>query len=223
MRTEDDLRHALSDAADALPNVVAPNARAAVARLVRRQRIPRVGFTVALVVVLAGVAVLLEVGHAGTQRVVVGQPSIPGVSCAARRPPSGPIRGAMAGTESKMVPGSPIVATVCRYAGVDQHQPYDPQLSETLVRSAQGLSPVQLAADLNGLKPVPHGQVFGCPAFGNGAADTVVFGYRDTGPLLVTIDLGGCGFATNGIRFGFGSQKLSADLTAEVGTFDRSP
>jgi hypothetical protein len=50
---------------------------------------------------------------------------------------------------------------------------------------------------LNGLKQVPPGEIFNCPA-DFGPTYGLFFGYQNHGVLLVTVDPSGCRFASNG-------------------------
>lgn len=101
MRTEDDLRHALSDAAQrAAPG--SPDARARVGKLVRRQRAWRLGAVAGVVVALAafGIVSITRSDHRASLRVVSPGPS-PSPSAGPGPGPvtqSSPLGGAVADT-----------------------------------------------------------------------------------------------------------------------------
>jgi hypothetical protein len=49
------------------------------------------------------------------------------------------------------------------------------------------------------LRPVPSAAVYSCPVW-DGGLDLVEFAYRSGPGVRVTVDIGGCGFASNGVR-----------------------
>lgn len=94
---------------------------------------------------------------------------------------------------ASLVPGTPQVAAVCRYAGINDPHP------NALVKSATvaGAMLTSLTVALNKAQP-SHG-VYSCPAE-FGLYDLVVFSYPDRGPVDVIVDATGCTQATNGHR-----------------------
>jgi hypothetical protein len=91
------------------------------------------------------------------------------------------------------VPGSPNALLACRYHGLNQPQP-----AGSLAKFAH-LSAAPLAAVLNTLPPIPKGAVFNCP-IDFGETILLLFAYPDGTQLMVSIEMGGCGFASNGDR-----------------------
>jgi len=114
--------------------------------------------------------------------------------CPARRSPvrdSGGFRGMFT-----LVPGTPVVASSCAYAGMnDRRHDYGRlirghALRGRIVRALQG--------ELNREGRWPGG-TYDCPA-DDGAAHLLLFRYADGGVTRVSVGDGGCRSATNGQR-----------------------
>jgi hypothetical protein len=111
------------------------------------------------------------------------------------RPPKAPVP-VRPGLSATLVPPGSSVATLCHYSGVGQS-------GGTIVlqrsRAVSGTSLAALVAYLDS----PHWQVvtspgpYSCPMW-NGATDLVLFVYPSGPGVSVSVDIGGCGFATNG-------------------------
>lgn len=165
----------------------------------------------------AGVLALLVLGVAGCaaptpaidQQIAVehgGPPSTAPVvpaACPAKLPSD---TGFPAVEGAVLVPGTPTVASVCRYAGMNDPHP------QTLQKSAvvTGAKLADLVAAMNAGKPRPGG-TYSCPA-DFGLADVVQFGYPAAGPVHVRIDLSGCRGEDNGRR----SVSLPDDVQTQV-------
>ena len=122
---------------------------------------------------------------------------------------------ARAGLADILVPPGPTVLSVCRYAGLNQSV-----AAGTLERSAVVTGPPldSLVAYVDGptWPVVPAGTAYGCP-LSEGRTDLLVFAYP-TGPdVSVSVDIGGCSFASNGERTVRGS-PIGDRLAPLVGT-----
>jgi len=118
-------------------------------------------------------------------------------SCPPAAPRSAP-SPARSELSANVVPPTPVFGTVCRYAGLTPTGQ-----SGTLIRS-HVLSHHALAtvvALLNSPKNalIAHPETYRCPS-DDGAADVVIFDYEAGPPVRVAVDLGGCRFASNGVR-----------------------
>jgi hypothetical protein len=147
----------------------------------------------------------LSVGGGGASSVTPVRP----VACPAKLP-STTTFPSVPGTT--LVPGTPAVASVCRYAGMNDPHPQALQKSAVLT----GTKLANLVATMNTGKPRPGG-AYNCPA-DFGLADVVQFGYPSTGPVDVSIDLSGCRGETNGHRSVAVPDDVQTQMTALVGT-----
>lgn len=176
----------------------------------RRQRFRLAGIAMAVAVVLAA----LTIG--GLQLSGRGDDLPPTAVMAAACPgkdtglPSNPQRSDLS---TELVPGKPAAATVCRYHGFNQPEPF-----RTLARSATvpGTDVAALAATLNGGERIPEGTVDNCPGRSAGSV-RVIFKYRSGEAVTIWIDLGGCRIAWNGKARVFTSQPAQQRLTDLVG------
>ncbi len=102
------------------------------------------------------------------------------------------------GLADQLVPSGPVRAAVCRYEGLD-----GPAAAGSLVRSHVVSGPA--LDDLVALFNSPQWQVitdpavYSCP-FDEGAVDDVWFMYTAGPSVVVSVDLAGCRFASNGVR-----------------------
>jgi hypothetical protein len=126
----------------------------------------------------------------------VGAPSCPtgegdGLGLASPEQPERP------GLDAALVPPGAVVATVCRYGGVSSTAGGGP------VRSAavMGASLDALVEELDSAKwqVVAQPAVYSCPMW-DGGRDVVEVAYPSGPRVRVTVDIGGCGFASNGVR-----------------------
>jgi hypothetical protein len=153
----------------------------------------------------AGVLALLVLGVAGCaaptpavdQQIAVehggptsAAPVVP-AACPAKLPSD---TGFPAVDGSTLVPGTPTVASVCRYAGMNDPHPAALQKSAVVT----GTKLAHLVATMNTGKPGAGG-TFNCPA-DFGLADVVQFGYPSAGPVDVMLNLSGCRGEDNGRR-----------------------
>jgi hypothetical protein len=167
-----------------------------------------------LALLMLGVAgCAAQAQHTAPQTIAVGgggaaAPAPKPAVCAAKLP-STTTFPAVSG--STLVPDQPSVASVCRYAGLNDPHP------QALVKSSTvtGTRLDQLVAAMNTGKPTPGG-VYNCP-MDSGAADVVQFGYSTTGPVDVAVDLNGCRGENNGHRTVAVPSTVQSTLTAMVG------
>jgi hypothetical protein len=96
------------------------------------------------------------------------------------------------GVGSRLVPGTPGALVIC--VGESRTVVQPPQVDG-------------LADQLNRLKRVGNPHIFACP-LNLGPTFALFFDYADGGRLLVTVDSGGCRFATNGRITGVADTRL---------------
>lgn len=170
---------------------------------------------------------LAVVGAAGVAGCAA--PSAPKVGAPARadavHPIACPVRGAIqpalavpnqprvrSGLAIHLVPPGPTYATICRYAGLNVTP--DPR---GLVRSAELVGPKleALVALMNSpdRQIIVHPEYYNCP-LDDGQADLVEFYYAPGPAVTVTVEVTGCGFASNGVRTvaGYGLARRLAVL-----------
>jgi hypothetical protein len=116
------------------------------------------------------------------------------------------------------VPAGPTVLTVCRYAGLNQSVPAGTLERSTVVTGAP-LAALVAYIDQPSWSVIPQGTAYGCP-MSEGQVDLLRFAYSAGPGVSVTVDIGGCSFASNGARTVQGS-SIGGRLTSLVGT-DRS-
>lgn len=128
-------------------------------------------------------------------------------------PPQCPARAAQAraggGPDTgPFVAGAPVVATVCRYAGLNApHRPGE--LTGTRVLRGDDLAAVR--AGLDRQRPVTG--TYSCPA-DDGSAHLLQFAYRDGSVVRIRVSDTGCRFATNGRRAVRVPEELADGLDA---------
>ncbi len=141
-------------------------------------------------------------------------PAVPApvVHCPAHQPDRPP-PPRYPGAGRRLVPGTPTIATVCRYHGLNVPQP-----PGTLARSTVLRGDVRgLATDLNAGEHLVPGARYNCPN-DTGEGILLVFGYPGGGTVSVLIDLTGCSFADNGVLRLFTSPAARQRLVALVGS-----
>jgi hypothetical protein len=118
-----------------------------------------------------------------------------------------------AASRAALVPGTPDVVTICRYAGLNDPNP------GSLVKkaTARQATATALAHALDTAKVFPSGTPYSCPA-DSGRTNLLMFGYTDGHQADVTMDTSGCRTASNGPRTVFYSSAVTAQVTALVGT-----
>jgi hypothetical protein len=147
----------------------------------------RAASVLALLALVAPVACTGSTAAPATSPVVVdGSPTPPPVSpapatCPHRLPDRLP-RHAVPGVGHQIVPDTPVALVIC--VGGDR----------TVVDQSQV---ARIADRLNHLRRVGNPHIFACPP-DLGPTFALFFAYADGSRLLVTVDSGGCRFATNG-------------------------
>jgi phage tail sheath gpL-like len=180
-----------------------------VADRVHRRRRRRLTGTAAVVVVVGALAtgsLLLRHGGGTNAAEAVTAASCPDKDSELRYDPH-------SDPASKLVPGKPVIATICRYHGPSQHE-----LAGTLARSAvvRGDSVASLAAALNaGQREIPDAPRT-CLGRSEGTI-RVMFGYRSGEVVTVRAELFGCRTASNGTTGLITSELAYEQLTDLVG------
>jgi hypothetical protein len=99
-----------------------------------------------------------------------------------------------AGPATIMVPGTPVSATVCRYGGLNPPEGYRRLEASNSVTDSQLQ---QLITDLNSVGDNIRPGLLACP-YDDARSDLIIFTYQDSQPIYVTVQLLGCGIASNG-------------------------
>jgi hypothetical protein len=133
--------------------------------------------------------------------------------------PATPERPVRPGLDAALVPPGPVVATVCRYGGVSATAGDGPVRSATVMGAALGALVTE--ADSPRWHVVARGADYSCPMW-DGGRDAVEVAYPAGPGVRVTVDIGGCGFASNGVRTVEGNE-LVGYLARWVGTATVSP
>jgi hypothetical protein len=95
------------------------------------------------------------------------------------------------GSATTFIPGHPSALLGCRYHGLTEPR-------GSLAKSAS-VSPAPIAEALNRAQPITNSGVFKCPV-DFGETILLLFEYPNGARLTVSIEMGGCEFATNGDR-----------------------
>jgi hypothetical protein len=126
-----------------------------------------------------------------------------------------PVTPSPPGPSDTVVPGTPIAARVCRYAGADEPKPSTTLVADKLLTAAAA---DQLAKALDsGLRIDPNAMPPSCPA-DLGAADLVTFTFTGGGPVTVVVSLEACQEVTNGADNAFTTSAAQALLSGLVGS-----
>jgi hypothetical protein len=104
---------------------------------------------------------------------------------------------------------------VCRYSGVGAGGAGS-TLEHAKVVTGPGLRALVALLDSPRWSVVAPSAVYSCPNW-DGAADVGLFVYAIGPSVRVTVDLGGCGFASNGVRTVQGT-GIAGQLAASVGS-----
>jgi hypothetical protein len=161
----------------------------------------RIRPALAVAVAVVAVAVIVTVAvHAlnGAGSPAASEPKAHAFICVSPSP-NQLTKSARAGADSRLVPGEPVGALVCRYPGTGA-----PMASQHVLSGPQA---VRLAAALDAGRAVT-GSVLHCP-MDTGQADIVVFAFASGPDLTVRVALSGCRLASNG------SVARSADAAAD--------
>jgi len=97
--------------------------------------------------------------------------------------------------EQVLVPAGPTGATICRYAGLNQKAARG-QLERSRVLSGSEFDAFVGYLDSTQWQKVTKGAI-NCP-MSEGSVDGVIFDYADHIQVRLTVDIGGCSFASNG-------------------------
>ena len=110
-----------------------------------------------------------------------------------------------------MVPGHPRALIACRYHGLNQPEPRG-----TLAATAS-LPASTVASAFNAAVPLTPGEPL--PACPNDSSEEalLIFRYANNSRLLVTVDMSGCGWTTNGDRTAWTPPALRMRLQAGLG------
>jgi hypothetical protein len=95
-----------------------------------------------------------------------------------------------------LAPEGPIYVTICRYAGLNQ-EVRPGQLERSDVLDGSQLDGFVRYLDTTKWETVPRNGAFNCPA-SEGSTDILIFRYPDLSQATVSVDIGGCPFASNG-------------------------
>ncbi|WP_460493777.1 hypothetical protein [Dactylosporangium cerinum] len=173
----------------------------------RRHRRRLVGAAVVAVGVVAAGSLALRPGGGDTTSATVATASCPGQDPGR---PANPDRPDLA---DRLVPGRPVIATLCRY-----HRPDESAPSGTLARSVviRDADVTALAATLNSGQPMLKDAVYSCPGFSRGSM-IAIFEYRAGAAVTVSISFSDCELASNGPVTVFTPQLALQRLTDLVG------
>lgn len=155
----------------------------------------------AVVVAVTAVLIAVSVGGSGARRATsssshggagsamagtqAGAMQVPPVTCPARQPTAN-VPATRDATFNGSVPGTPVVASVCRY-GASAREGYAQLRSSTVVRG-RSLAPMVAAFNV----ALTSGREHGCPAPVYAPPIEVdYFGYAEGLPVQVTLSLGG--------------------------------
>ena len=118
------------------------------------------------------------------------------------------------GVSTELVPPGPVSAVICRYSGVNATG------GTALVRTVAVPGPLVgmwvSLLDSPRWTVVTSPSTYNCPEW-DGALDLLVFSYASGPDVAVTVDLGGCRFASNGTRTVQGDAIATA-LTPVIGS-----
>ena len=157
-------------------------------------------------------------GQSGSTPSTTGPTLALGLSSCPRTAPANEPLPPRPGLADELVPAGPVRASVCRYEGLN-----GPASAGSLVRShvVSGAALDDLVAlfDSSTWQVITQPPYLYCP-MDDGASDVVQFRYASGPSVDVRIDLGGCGFASNGVRT-VGGYGLGRRLASLVGSPSR--
>lgn len=141
----------------------------------------------------AGCAAIIGAGPSAATPLRTTPPPVTAAGC----PELGPDRGPFpfpVGPAEVMVPGVPSSAAVCRYHGLNPPAEYrrleaSADLTDSSLR--------QLVSDLDSVGANVRPGVTTC-LYDDAQDDLIIFSYQDGDPVYVTVQLLGCGIASNG-------------------------
>ena len=167
--------------------------------------------------VAAGVAAALVLAACGSSvSAPTTSPSGPATARTPTCPPGSTTRApatggtpARAGLADELVPSGPDAAVACRYAAT----------STSAVRSAvvarKDVAALVAELDSSQWQVITQPATYSCPMW-DGSTDVLLFAYPSGPEVQVTVDLGGCGFASNGVRT-VGGYEISGYVARWVG------
>jgi hypothetical protein len=176
-------------------------------RVRRRRRHRLTGTTAAVVAVEALAAGGFLLRPDGAPAPLMVDPA----SCPETNPPMPSDPRRFPDPSGELVPGDPVIATICRYHGYRQ-------LNGALAGTAtiSGISMTSLAVALNAGEQIPGGARYNCPAYDPGSF-RIIFGYRDGDAVTVRTELGYCRISSNGTTGLFTSPQAQQQLTDLLG------
>ena len=119
------------------------------------------------------------------------------------------------GSSTEIVPPTPGVMTVCRYAGFNQKVKFGTLEASRVVRGA-ALSAFVAYVDETNWQTVKPGVAINCP-MSQGSQDLLEFEYPSGPSLIVSVAIGGCPLVSNGLRTVWGG-AIGARIAAWVGS-----
>lgn len=118
------------------------------------------------------------------------------------------------GLSKTLVPGGPTSLTVCRYSGLNQKVKPGTLERSRVVTGAALEAFVKYVDEPTWQTVNPH-TTYMCP-MSTGLVDLLQFVYPSGSPVLVSLEVDGCSFASNGYRTVWGG-SIGARITAWVG------
>ncbi len=152
----------------------------------------------ALLVKACGSTVPPTAQTATTVAVAVDAPACPDAQAGGPGPtsPETPVRP---GLDAVLVPTGPSVATVCRYGGLGTTSEGAGAAVARATVTGADLHRLVSELDATTWRVIDGSVRYSCPNW-DGALDLVRFAYPSGPGVEVSVDLGGCGFASNGVR-----------------------
>ena len=126
--------------------------------------------------------------------------------------PQEPVRS---GSATELVPATPTAVTLCRYSGVGASGTGGAVVGTRIV-SGPALADLVALVDSPQLAVVANPGIYNCPEW-DGAVILGLFSYASGPDVRLTVDLGGCGFASNGVRTVQGG-TITQHLVATIGS-----
>lgn len=122
--------------------------------------------------------------------------------------------GPVPGLDKALVPGEPLEAVVCRYAGLSEPIPPRQLVSSAPLKGSDLAAFVQA---LNSARRVPQESGgFSCPNDTGGRA-IVEFVYLDGSRLRISVERSGCRWMSNGMFEAFNVPQVANEITRLVG------
>ena len=119
------------------------------------------------------------------------------------------------GLSETLVPADPTILTICRFAGLDQKVKAG-TLERSRVVTGAALAAFVEYSDRSTWPTVNPDGLYYCP-MSIGLVDLLQFVYPSGSPVVVSVDVDGCRFVSNGYRTVWG-ESIGSHVTALVGT-----